>query len=310
MLCTRFVREARRGLAILATLLVAILALPSTASANAHHQEHPSQPAAASSERDTAPARSRPSVLARSWTAVVRFGAGYARPDGSQRVRSIQRRLRDLGYAPGPIDGRFGPLTERSVRRFQAAHRLARDGAVGAITYTHLRQAKMVVRLGAGYVRPQGSRRVRSIQRRLREVGYARGPVDGRFGPLTERAVKRFQAAHRLAADGAVGPNTLRRLRLHAAGSPSTTGRAVAPGVSRPSVSPVPQAVRPPTAQRPAPYPASPPGQAVEAVLVALGLIGLAVFVGSYVRTRTRLARGTSVRRGPLVTEHNKERVR
>jgi soluble lytic murein transglycosylase-like protein len=37
--------------------------------------------------------------------------------------------------------------------------------------------------------------------------------INGYFGPRTERAVGRFQRAHRLAIDGIVGPRTLRALR-------------------------------------------------------------------------------------------------
>ena len=58
---------------------------------------------------------------------------------------------------------------------------------------------------GAGYNDPHGSDRVRALQRRLRRAGERPGPVDGLFGPLTEAAVRRFQARQGLAVDGLVG---------------------------------------------------------------------------------------------------------
>jgi DNA invertase Pin-like site-specific DNA recombinase len=53
---------------------------------------------------------------------------------------------------------------------------------------------------------------VRRVQRVLHSRGYSLGEpgVDGRFGPLTEAAVRRFQADSGLAADGIVGPKTRR----------------------------------------------------------------------------------------------------
>jgi peptidoglycan hydrolase-like protein with peptidoglycan-binding domain len=77
-------------------------------------------------------------------------GAGYATPNGSQPVRDVQRLLRRLGDAPGPIDGLYGPLTAAAVQRFQEAHALAVDGVVGPQTRgrlvaerTKLRRAKL-----------------------------------------------------------------------------------------------------------------------------------------------------------------------
>lgn len=50
------------------------------------------------------------------------------------------------------------------------------------------------------------------IQARLKELGYYRGALDGDFGGGTESAVKAFQKAHRLSADGIVGPKAWTRL--------------------------------------------------------------------------------------------------
>jgi peptidoglycan hydrolase-like protein with peptidoglycan-binding domain/DNA invertase Pin-like site-specific DNA recombinase len=66
---------------------------------------------------------------------------------------------------------------------------------------------------GAGYDAPAAAARVRALQRLLARQGWRPGPVDGLFGPLTEAAVVRFQAAAGLAADGVVGPHTGRALR-------------------------------------------------------------------------------------------------
>lgn len=46
------------------------------------------------------------------------------------------------------------------------------------------------------------------IQRRLLALGFDPGPLDGVRGRLTIRAIKAFQARHRLTADGIVGPAT------------------------------------------------------------------------------------------------------
>ena len=68
-------------------------------------------------------------------------GAGDQQAGGSGSVRSLQRRLAGLGFAPGPIDGRDGPLTIQAVERFQGAHGLQADGIVGVHTWRALRAA-------------------------------------------------------------------------------------------------------------------------------------------------------------------------
>lgn len=46
------------------------------------------------------------------------------------------------------------------------------------------------------------------LQQRLRDLGVDPGPIDGKFGPRTAAAVRAFQQARGLAADGIVGPQT------------------------------------------------------------------------------------------------------
>src|SRR5215213_10662227 len=66
---------------------------------------------------------------------------------------------------------------------------------------------------GAGYGKAHGAPPVREVQRTLRRLGWQPGPADGLYGPRTEAAVTRFQAAARVAADGIVGPRTRRALK-------------------------------------------------------------------------------------------------
>lgn len=49
-------------------------------------------------------------------------------------VKTLQTRLRDLGYYDGEIDGRYGEATRLAVSKFQKAKGLVSDGIVGATT--------------------------------------------------------------------------------------------------------------------------------------------------------------------------------
>jgi DNA invertase Pin-like site-specific DNA recombinase/peptidoglycan hydrolase-like protein with peptidoglycan-binding domain len=140
-------------------------------------------------------------------------GVGYGATAEAERVRVLQRTLRGLGWAPGPVDGLFGPRTEAAVLRFQAASGLTVDGAAGPQVWTALARAqKQPLRRGAGYAAANGSQRVRALQRRLQRRGLRPGPVDGLYGPRTEAAVARLQRAAELKVSGAADVPTRRVL--------------------------------------------------------------------------------------------------
>jgi DNA invertase Pin-like site-specific DNA recombinase/peptidoglycan hydrolase-like protein with peptidoglycan-binding domain len=91
---------------------------------------------------------------------------------------------------------------------------------------------------GAGYNDPHGSERVRALQRRLRRAGERPGPVDGMFGPLTEAAVRRFQARQGLAVDGVAGEATREALVRRPAAPAPQRRRASAPRPGGPPAKP------------------------------------------------------------------------
>lgn len=50
------------------------------------------------------------------------------------RVAALQKRLKALGFDPGPADGAFGDQTDKVVKAFQTSKGLTADGAVGPQT--------------------------------------------------------------------------------------------------------------------------------------------------------------------------------
>lgn len=134
--------------------------------------------------------------------------------DRGPAVEDVQRRLIALGTALGPtgVDGVFLGATYAAVRTFQRTHHLEEDGEVGPATWAALVDATFSLGDRLLYLRfPYfHGADVRSLQAALNALGFACGAVDGIFGALTEGAVRDFQSNSALAADGIVGPSTVR----------------------------------------------------------------------------------------------------
>lgn len=76
-------------------------------------------------------------------TSPVRM-AGLRRGSSGERVRALQTRLKDLGYALR-VDGDFGMDTYRQVLAFQAENNLKADGIVGPKTQVALDNAQSII---------------------------------------------------------------------------------------------------------------------------------------------------------------------
>ncbi len=167
---------------------------------------------------------------------------------GSQgeEVRKLQRRLKELGYYKGSVDGDYGEGTATAVEAFQRQHGLDVDGKAGpqtqnklysssakrapsTVTATPRRTATPTPRATSvpdtDVYLEEGSSgsKVRTLQNRLIELGWMAGKADGTFAGATEYAVRAFQRKHSgLESDGVAGPGTLSILYSNRAAKAST----------------------------------------------------------------------------------------
>ncbi|MFJ6611599.1 peptidoglycan-binding protein [Streptomyces sp. NPDC091289] len=134
----------------------------------------------------------------------VDLAGGWSRIDpgaSGATVVVMQHLMTQRGHAL-VADGQYGSVSAEAVKRFQRSKGLAADGQVGPATWPVL---VYTLRQGGG-----GSH-VRALQTALNKRG-ARLAVDGGFGSVTTSAVRAYQSANRLVADGEAGPVTWRAL--------------------------------------------------------------------------------------------------
>ncbi len=134
------------------------------------------------------------------------------------KVRQLQQRLISLGYLAGKADGDFGGATQAAVKAFQERSGLWADGVAGPDTLTKLyssgaRKASSAASyVGDTLEEGMNGDGVRALQKRLKELGYLTGSVDGDFGNATKLAVIAFQRNNGLTADGKAGRATMNKL--------------------------------------------------------------------------------------------------
>ena len=146
--------------------------------------------------------------------------ASNPRPDAG--VAALQIALRHHGVYPAPVDGLQGPLTNAGLQRFRSRHGI-RESELGPRTRHALGPLGGPLLgqrlIGAGSVGWD----VSVLEFRLLGFGLRRGELDGTFNAKTASALKRFQRARGLTADGLAGVATFRALAA------SRVGAAVRP---------------------------------------------------------------------------------
>lgn len=166
-------------------------------------------------------------------------------------VKTLQKRLKELGYYKSSIDGKFGRLVTKAVTDFQTAHGLEADGVAGKGTYAilfsenALKAGTTPTPVPTATPKPEATdsssvawpvlrkndsgENVAQLQEALIELGYLTGKADGNYGDQTVEAVKAFQKANGLTQDGTAGEETQKKLyggsakKASAAATPTPT---------------------------------------------------------------------------------------
>ncbi|WP_373535323.1 peptidoglycan-binding protein [Microcoleus sp.] len=146
-------------------------------------------------------------------------GSAFAQIDPvSPDVRSVQDRLRELGYFPRSSTGQLGPVTRQALTNFQrdyqlsltgrpdrataiALNSLAQDDRPFKTTYTNYSYTE----LSFGDTGAE----VSALQRRLQQLGYFNAHPTGNFREVTVRAVRYFQRINGLQVTGVADRQTL-----------------------------------------------------------------------------------------------------
>ena len=141
--------------------------------------------------------------------------ATFRRGDTGPAVDQIVGLLGRLELIDGDLPQVFDDRVELAVRAFQQQRGLHVDGVVGSATFRRLDEARwslgdrILTHLPGNLLAGDD---VFALQRRLLELGFKVGRVDGYFGSQTESGLRDFQRNVGIPADGTCGPATLRAL--------------------------------------------------------------------------------------------------
>ena len=154
--------------------------------------------------------------------------------DSGGTVKAVQRKLKNLGYYSGSIDGDYGNGTKKAVLAFQRAKGLKQTGNVNSATLKKLSGSSSKASSSSSSSSSSGKEgdpcsvgdkgpAVRWVQRKLKALGYL-SSVDGDYGSGTKAAVTAFQKRNGLSANGKANSKTIAKLKSSSAKKAASGG--------------------------------------------------------------------------------------
>ena len=130
--------------------------------------------------------------------------------DQGTSVKTLQEKLKALGYLTGAADGRYGAGTVKAVEAFQKDNGLEATGRVDEDTMAALNAKEIPAR--TSFARGDIGDDVKALQERLKALGYLEGEADGNFGSKTEQAIRKFQQAKSIKVTGKADEETVKQI--------------------------------------------------------------------------------------------------
>ncbi len=140
-------------------------------------------------------------------------------------VNTLQEALTELGFYTGKISGSYDAATVKAVKAFQSKNGILQTGTATAELQKLIYEGKPLNSKGKKYdvktlppivgvtmrLNDRGYQ-VTELQEALKELGYYKAAVNGVYDQNTVKAVKAFQKANKLTADGIAGAKTQQML--------------------------------------------------------------------------------------------------
>ncbi len=127
----------------------------------------------------------------------------------AQTASEVQRELKALGYAPGSSNGTVDLKTQAAVMAFEYDNGLPMTAKADASQLQRL-----LLGLGQSVAGKHDNARVpttddaghvmRTVQQSLASLNYDPGPIDGKYGSETSRAIRNFELDNNLPETGRV----------------------------------------------------------------------------------------------------------